>query len=207
VIGYATPEEAAREGTPVRFVRVVGTVVRGDRAIVAQRMNDRPMYEVDTAFCARAADGLWHEESSGNSIGGFLPTGSGRATVVAWQDDAPEWAVAARYACGRQEAVVPVVDECVFCVFDDVEVDEGDWFGESADLVAWIRADGSEAPSGRHRATPEQRAWMRAIHERMAEPGGLDADDPLLRGPGSEIILISEAVAEEEPERASPGDP
>jgi hypothetical protein len=49
VTGYATPEEAARGGTPTRFVRVVGTVVRGDRAIVAQRMNDRPMYEVELA--------------------------------------------------------------------------------------------------------------------------------------------------------------
>jgi hypothetical protein len=207
VTGYPTPEEAARGDRPTRFVRVVGTVVRGDRAIVAQRMNDRPMFEVDTVFCARGADGLWDEESSGNSSGGFLPTGPGRATVVGWEDDAPEWAVAARYVCGGRSVIVPVVDECVFCVFDDVEVDDGDWFGESADLVAWIRADGSEAPSGRHRPTPDHRAWMRAIHERLVESGGLDPDDPILRGADGEVILISEAVAEEEPERESPGDP
>jgi hypothetical protein len=207
VTGYATPEEAARGDTPERFVRLIGTVVRGDHAIVAQRMNDRPMYEVDTAFCERGADGLWVEESSGNSLGGFLPTGQGRATVLAWEDDAPEWAVAARYACGELATVVPVVDECVFCVFDDVEVDEGDWFGASADLVAWIRADGSEAPSGRHRESPEQRARMRSLLEKMAQPGGLDSDDPLLCGLGGGVIRFSEPFVEEDVESQDPGEP
>jgi hypothetical protein len=167
VNSFATQKDAARGDTPEQFVRVVGTVVRGDRAIVAQRMNDRPRYEVDTTFCRRESDGRWYSESGGNGIGGHLPTGPGRATVVAWEDDVPEWAVAARYACEAQTAVVPVVDRCVFCVFDDVTFDEDDWFGSGAwaDLIAWVRADGSETPSGRHRSsvTPEQNARMRAI--------------------------------------------
>jgi hypothetical protein len=51
-----------------------------------------------------------------------------------------------RLPAGRQRpaqaTVVPVGDECVFWVFDDVEIDESDWFAASADLVSWIRADG-----------------------------------------------------------------
>ena len=64
---------------PAKYVRVIGTVIRGDRAIVAQLMNDGPPFEVETAFCIKEADGTWAEGSSGNSTAGFL---SGACTNV-----------------------------------------------------------------------------------------------------------------------------
>jgi hypothetical protein len=192
VTAYATPGRAARGDTPERFARVVGVVVRGDRAIVALRMNDRPAYEIDTTYCERGADGLWYATSGGNSTGGKLMTGPGRATVIGWEDDAPAWAVAARFACGARELVVPVVDECAFSVFDDVELDEDDPFGESARRAAWVRADGSEEPSGHHFPSPEQRARRRAIVERLRELGGFDPADPVLRELAGGTVTLEE---------------
>ena len=79
---YQSPEEAARGTTPAKFVRVIGVVVRGKNAIVAQLMNDGPSFEVDTAYCHQEPDGSWFEGVSGNSTGGFLSTGDGHGTAV-----------------------------------------------------------------------------------------------------------------------------
>src|SRR5579859_2367227 len=59
------------------------------------------------AQCSRERDGTWDEDSSGNSMSGFLPTGDGIGTFVAW-DEAPPWAVAARFVCRAREQVVAV---------------------------------------------------------------------------------------------------
>jgi hypothetical protein len=47
---------------------------------------------------------------------------------------------------------------------------------------------------------------MPSILERTAEPGGLDPDDPLLRGLGGEVILISDTFVEEAPKSHGPGE-
>lgn len=138
--GFATPEEAARGSTPAKYVRVVGTVVRGDRAIVAQLMNDGPPFEVETAYCSRETDGTWSEESSGNSTSGFLPTGDGVGTFVGW-DEAPEGAVAARFVCRGGEQEVAVVVGCALAVFDGIVVEDGYMaVFDIPQIVAWIGA-------------------------------------------------------------------
>ena len=40
--------EAARGDIPAKYVRVVGVVVRGDQAVVAQLINESPTFEIDT---------------------------------------------------------------------------------------------------------------------------------------------------------------
>jgi hypothetical protein len=117
-----TPEEAARGDIPARFVRVIGVVVRGDTAAVAQLMNDGPPYEVETAYCHRKGDG-WVEGSSGNSTYGYLPTGEGIGTVVVW-DEAPATAVSARFEYAGREQVAAVENGCALAVFDDVKEDD-----------------------------------------------------------------------------------
>jgi hypothetical protein len=166
VSGFATPEEAARGSIPAKYVRVVGTVVRGERAIVAQLMNDRQPFEVETAFCLREADGTWKEEGSGNSTAGFLPTGEGVGTYMAW-DEAPEGAVAARFACRGNEQEVPVVNGCALAVFDEIETDDEDLvLLDAPQIVAWISADGTEQSLPRH----EIPAWIRErMHRRIDE--------------------------------------
>jgi hypothetical protein len=172
VRGSATPEEAARGDVPARYVRVVGVVVRGDQAIVAQLMNDRAPFEVETAQCSLERDGTWDEDSSGNSLGGFLPTGDGIGTFVAW-DEAPPWAVAARFVCREREQVVAVDNGCAFAVFDDVRfADEVERLFDGPQLSAWIDEAGKERTVERHEAPAWMREHMRSrlerIHERRA---------------------------------------
>ena len=172
VTTWANPEEAARGEIPAKYVRVVGTVIRGDRAIVAQLMNDGPPFEVETAYCSRAADGTWDEGQSGNSTTGFLPTGDGVGTWVAW-DEAPEAAVAARFVCGDRDEVVPVIDGCAFAVFDDVEVeDEISAVFDAPQIAAWISDTGGERVLPRHEAP----AWMRERMRQEIEEHKREAD-------------------------------
>lgn len=171
VNGSATPEEAARGDVPARYVRVVGVVVRGDQAIVAQLMNDRSPFEVETAQCSRERDGTWDEDSSGNSTSGFLPTGDGIGTFVAW-DEAPPWAVAARFVCREREQVVAVDNGCVLAVFDDVRfADEVERLFDGPQLSAWIDEAGKEQTVERHEAPAWMRERMRSRLERIREGG------------------------------------
>lgn len=139
-MGHATPEDAARGDVPARHVRLVAVVVRGDRALVAQLTNDRPPHEPDTVHCRRGRDGTWEAEASGNSTYGFLPTGHGVGTLLAW-DEAPAGAVAARFACQGRELTVPVERGCAVAVFDEYAV-EGDDVVPMA-IPRWIRAEGA----------------------------------------------------------------
>jgi hypothetical protein len=150
----STPEEAARGDIPAQFVRVIGVVVRGDTAVVAQLTNDGPPYEVETAYCYREGDG-WVEGSSGNSTSGYLPTGEGIGTVVVW-DEAPAGAVSARFEYERSKQVVPVENSCALAVFDDVT--EEDAFIGGPSLVAWIDGQGAEQEVPRF----EPPEWIRA---------------------------------------------
>src|SRR5438094_3904172 len=117
-----SPEDAARGDIPAAFVRVVGVVIRGDTAVVAQLTNDGPPFEVDTALCHREGD-VWVEGSSGNSTTGYLPTGERTGTVVVW-DEAPSDVTAARFEYAGIEKVVPIEEGCALAVFDDVPQDD-----------------------------------------------------------------------------------
>ncbi len=173
--GFPTPEQAARGSTPAKYVQVVATVIRGDRAIVAQLMNDRAPFEVETAFCFRQADGSWAEGSSGNSTAGFLPTGDGVGTFVIW-DEAPDGAVAARFVCRDSTQEVAVAKGCAVAVFDGITVeDEYMALFDGPRIVAWIDAAGTETERPYH----EPPGWIR---ERMREKlealrRGEDLDD------------------------------
>jgi hypothetical protein len=158
----STPEEAARGDIPARFVQVVGVVVRGDTAVLAQLTNDAPPYEVETAYCHREGDG-WVEGSSGNSTSGYLPTGEGIGTVVVW-DEAPATAVSARFEYNGREQVVPVERGCALAVFDDVK--EEDAYVGGPSLVAWIDAGGAEQELLRFDPPEWVRAKLRKYMER-----------------------------------------
>lgn len=144
--GFDTPEDAARGDIPSRFVRVVGVVVRGDEVIVAQLVNDRPPYEVETAHCWRERSG-WTGGASGNSTSAWIATGETACTFVLW-DEAPVSAVAARFEYAGSEQVVPVENGCALAVFD--EVTKEDALLHKPRLAAWIDAHGSEEPLARH---------------------------------------------------------
>lgn len=119
---FPSPEAAAGAGTPPEYVRVVGVVVRGDTAIVAQVMNADgypDSYEVETATCYRE-DGGWICGSSGNGDLGVIATGNGRATIVFWQE-APAGAKAGRFVLGAAEQVVEAKGGFALAVFDDVD--------------------------------------------------------------------------------------
>jgi hypothetical protein len=142
---YRTPEEAALGDVPARFVRVIGTVVRGDQAVVAQLMNDRPPFEIETTHCVRVRKGLrrgWEQTGGGNSSLAFMATGPVKGTVVVW-GQAPEFAAAARFEHIDRELVVPVENGCVLAVFDDVDGDEV-LPDSTPKLSAWIEASGTE---------------------------------------------------------------
>jgi hypothetical protein len=158
----STPEEAARGDIPAQFVHVIGVVVRGDAAVVAQLTNDVPPYEVETAYCHREGEG-WVGGSSGNSTSGYLPTGEGIGTVVVW-DEAPATAVSARFEYDGREQVVPVERGCALAVFDDVK--EEDAFVGSPSLVAWIDAGGAEQELPRYDPPESVRAKLRKYLER-----------------------------------------
>lgn len=191
--GFATPEEAARGSTPAKYVRVIGTVVRGDNALVAQLMNDRPSFEVETVYCSQEADGTWTEGSSGNSTTGFLPTGEGVGTYMAW-DEAPEGAVAARCVCRGIEQQVPVVIGCALAVFDAVQTEDEDLaLLDAPQIVAWIAADGSETLLPRH----DVPAWMRERMRRRIEA--------IRRSAGSEGDGLQEEWLEIRRRREKPG--
>jgi hypothetical protein len=136
---FLTPEAAAGAGTPPECVRVVGVVVRGDTAVVAQVMNADgypDSYEVETATCHRERDG-WVCGSSGNGDVGAIPTAPGRATVVVWQD-APVGAKAGRFVLGAEQQVVEVADGFALAVFDDVAAgDDGFSFG-CPSVAEWL---------------------------------------------------------------------
>ena len=172
-MGYATPEDAARGDVPAKYVNVVAVVVRGDQALVAQLTNDRPPYEIDTAHCTRDPDGTWDEDSSGNSAGGFLPTGDRVGTFVAWEQ-APEGVVATRFVCQGRELMVPVERGCAVAVFDDVTLREpADTLLATPRLLAWIRANGAEEGVERH----EPSAWLRERVRRLFDEQCADPRD------------------------------
>ena len=81
------------------------------------------------------------EEHSGNGNAGFLPTGNGTGTLVIW-DQAPAWAVAARYEFRGHERVVPVNNGIVLATFDDTPEVAWDAFHAWPRLASWIDANG-----------------------------------------------------------------
>jgi hypothetical protein len=153
---YATPEEAARGDIPERFVRVVGVVVRGDEAVVAQLTNDGP-YEVETAWVHRQQGG-WTCGQSGNGTSTWIPTGDERATAVVW-DGAPPGAVAARFECGDLQQVVAVENGAALGLFDDLS--EEDAALGVARLAAWIDQAGNEEKLPRYERSERMRAKIR----------------------------------------------
>jgi hypothetical protein len=141
--GFASPEEAARDGLREEYVRVVGVAVRGDEAVVAQVMNADgypEAYEIETAKCSRGDDG-WLCGSDGNSNLAWIAAGEDSGTVV-WWDEAPTGVEAAHIRLGGQDQTVPVEDGFFFAVFDDVPKEVfrpyGPSFGEWPKLVKWI---------------------------------------------------------------------
>lgn len=138
---YATPEEAAAVGVPPAYVRVVGTVVRGDEAMVAQLLGTSAAYEIDTATCFRD-DGGWVCGGGGNGSAAFLQTAAAVGTYVLW-DEAKPGMVAAKFVLGEREQVVRVENGIVLAAFDDVPTSVYDW-PTWPRLVAWVDAEGNE---------------------------------------------------------------
>jgi hypothetical protein len=139
-MGFSTPEEAARAGIPDEYVRVVGVIVRGDDAIVAQVMNADgypTAFEIETAWCHREDDG-WTRGSSGNGNLSMIPTSRTTGTMVAWQE-APEDAGAARYRLEDRDEVVPVKDEFALVVFDEVPLSYMRFPGPLPSVETWLR--------------------------------------------------------------------
>lgn len=137
---FDTPEEAARGDIPARFIRVVGVVVRGDEAIVAQLQNDKPPYHPETTLCTRE-DGKWVGGMSDNATVGFIHTGNDNYTYVAW-DEAPPSAVAARFEYNDIRLVVQVENGCALAAFDGVSTRDAVLYVPR--LAAWIDASGTE---------------------------------------------------------------
>lgn len=140
-MSYATPEEAARQGIPAKYVRQVAVVVRGDEAVVAQLTNADQYpdsYEIDTVQCHREAAG-WEAGSSSNGNAGFISTSAGFATVVVWRDDAPPSARAARFVLDKRTATFPVQNGIVVAVFDEVPIT--DWPATFPVLDEWITTE------------------------------------------------------------------
>jgi hypothetical protein len=139
-MGFATPEEAARDDVAAEYVRVVGVVVRGNEAVVMQITNADgypDSYEIDTAHCYREAEG-WVSDVGGNGNAGFIRTGDSSATLAVWLDRAPADAVAARFLLDDREAAFPVQDGCVVAVFDNVPLAASDWPTDYPALDRWI---------------------------------------------------------------------
>ena len=137
--------EAARGDIPAKFVRIVGVVVRGDQAMVAQLTNEAPTYEIETVHCHRDQDG-WEAGSSGNGNLQFLPTGAGVGSIVIW-DLAPEWAVAAQFSYGEDERTVAVENGIALATFDDVPVTDwpSRWWQQLTGPL-WIDGRGETRP-------------------------------------------------------------
>jgi len=119
---YATPEEAARAGLPEDCApaEVVGVVVRGDAAVVAQVV-DRggvPRGDFDTST-PRRVEGGWMPGAGGNSTAAFIHTDDDTITVVSWCS-APSEARGARYVFLGREQTFPVAGGHVVAAFDDV---------------------------------------------------------------------------------------
>ena len=138
VTTFATPEEAARGDLPEEYVRVVGVVVRGDEAVVAQITNADSYpdaYEIDTAMCHRTDEG-WVVGSSSNGNMPFILTSDDRCTVV-WWGEAQEGATAVRIRLGDQDQTVGIANGFFFVVFDDVPWREFRSPEPSPDQGAW----------------------------------------------------------------------
>jgi hypothetical protein len=155
-----TPEEAARGDVPARFVRVVGVVIRGDSAVVAQLMNDRAPYEVETAYCSSEGPG-WVGDSSGNSTVGYIPTSKNGGTVVVWGEAPGPTVIAGRFEYGEQQQVVSVTRGCALAVFDDVPAVDG--YLSVPRLAAWLHEDGSEHRLPVHEAPQQLREKLMRI--------------------------------------------
>lgn len=69
--GFQTPEDAvlADFDAPRRYITILGSEVRGDRAMVWMLTNDRPPFEEYTEVCFRE-DGGW-TVAFGSSLGSF----------------------------------------------------------------------------------------------------------------------------------------
>jgi hypothetical protein len=138
-LGFATPEEAARGDIAPEHVRVIGVVVRGDQAVVAQITNADgypSAYEIDTAHVFRDDEG-WSVGVSGNGDLAFIPTSSSAGTLVEWRA-APADATAARFVLGDHEATFEVEDGFVMAVFDDVP---RSLWSHDYPRVTWISPD------------------------------------------------------------------
>lgn len=123
---YGTPEEAARAGLPEDCdpAQVVGVVLRGDAAVVAQVVDRAgvPRGDFDTST-PRRVDGGWIPGAGGNSTASFIHTDDDKVTVVAWCP-APAEARAARYVFLGREQTFPAEGGHVVAAFDDIPFSE-----------------------------------------------------------------------------------
>ena len=140
---FATPEDAARGDIPAEEVRVVGVVVRGDQAVVAQITNASgypAAYERYTSHVNRDADGGWSGGMGSNGNTAVIFTGPWTGTMVSWCE-APARATAALFVLADREATFPVEDGFVVAVFDDVLIDSVNPWREYPRLGEWVMAD------------------------------------------------------------------
>lgn len=66
--GYDTPEDAAMEGFPPKYCRVLASAIEGDDALVVLETGSDDYPYSYTVWCHRS-DGRWHERSSSSGEG------------------------------------------------------------------------------------------------------------------------------------------
>ena len=115
---FPTPEAAARAVVSDPSPRHVGTVIRGDEAVVGHWVSAHGG-DTETTTCYRDDDGGWEAGSTGNGNGTCIFTAADRVTAVCW-GRAPAGAVGARFRAAGREEVAPVEDGFVFLAFDDL---------------------------------------------------------------------------------------
>jgi hypothetical protein len=121
---FPTPEAAARAVVSDPSPRLVGTVTRGDVAVVGHWVRAHGG-DTETTTCYRDDEG-WEAGDTGNGDGTCIFTAADRVTAVCW-GPAPEGAVGVRFRADGREQVVPVEDGFFFVAFDDLPYREPVW--------------------------------------------------------------------------------
>jgi len=107
--GYDTPEDAAMEGFPPQYCRVIASRVRGDLAYVLLDTHPEGWRYLYGSHCYRQ-NGKWGEISSSNG-GGWHQAGDDPdvGTFALW-GEAPPGAIAARVRFAEEITEEPLTD-------------------------------------------------------------------------------------------------
>jgi hypothetical protein len=123
---FTTPEDAAMDGFPSKYCRVVASRVDHDDAYVLLDTGSDGRSYLYGVNCRRQ-DGLWHELSSSNGCG-WSPSESDplRGTMVYW-DEAPADADSVRIEFDGRIWEEPVRDRAFLAVWWNVTSPQSGW--------------------------------------------------------------------------------